>query len=42
MTLTEAEYNAEMEMFAPAEEVVVEEAAPVEEKVKKEGCNRAY
>ena len=33
ITLTEAEYNAEMEMFAPAEEVVVEEAAP--DKIKK-------
>ena len=30
VTLTEAEYNTEMEMFASAEEVVVEEAAPAD------------
>jgi len=33
VTITEDEYNAEMEKFAPVEETVVEEAAPVEEKV---------
>jgi len=36
VALTEEEYNTEMEKFAPAEEAVVEEAAPVEDKVKKE------
>jgi len=35
ITLTEAEYNAEMEMFAPAEEAVVEEVEISEEDAKK-------
>ena len=34
VTLTEAEYNTEMEKFAPIEEAVVEEAAPVDERQK--------